>query len=67
MEKCPTGGDDDPSLIPLLSTICRHFKLCRMQQLMLGSVHNGKVGTHHKASLKWNPQVKHIRHECLFI
>ena len=26
-----------------------------------------KWGQHHKASLKWNPQVKHIRHECLFI
>ena len=55
MEKCPTSGDDDPSLIPLLSTICRHFKLCRMQQLTLGSVHNGKVGTTSQSQFVMEP------------
>ena len=26
-KKCSTSDDDDPSLIPLLSIICRHFEL----------------------------------------
>ena len=58
MERCLTGGDDDPSLIPLLSTICRHFKLCRMQQLMPGSVRNGKGGTTSQSQFEMEPSIE---------